>query len=166
MGFLATFLGAAFGVVAGALIQYLFTFLIERRNRRRLLSDLQIETRYNLVVVDQMLEEVRRFRAAANPSAFESYQWFYRTKDMLSIALRNVVQSGQFYKMFSQDEILGIQKAVQFFDATLEQNFIVNKINQLKQAKDVPGAHQFANYLEGEINTHKRTIETVLRQRK
>jgi hypothetical protein len=90
MDFWATVLGAAIGaavgVVAGALIQFLVQILIERRNRKLVLSDLRKEAQYNLKIANEMHAEVGRFRAAAQPGTFSTYQWYFRTKDMLGLA--------------------------------------------------------------------------------
>ena len=74
MDFWATFLGAAFGVVAGAFIQYLVQMWIARHNRKLVLSDLRKEAQYNLGVANDMLNEISRFRAAAQPDTFSTYQ--------------------------------------------------------------------------------------------
>jgi hypothetical protein len=159
MDFWATFLGAAFGVVAGAIIQYIVQIWIARRNRKLVLSDLNKEAQYNLGVANEMLNEVSRFRAAAQPDTFSTYQWYFRSKDMLGTVLNNIITSGQLYRIFTQREITEIQLLRQFFDPQLESTFIASKINQFKGAKDIAGAHRSANtYLEVEI---KKGIATL-----
>jgi hypothetical protein len=158
--FLAALLGAAIGVVAGALIQYLAAFLINRYERRRRWSDLQIEAEYNLNIAEEMLNEVRRFRAAAQPATFANYQWYFRAKDMLSIALTRMVNSGELYRMFNRQEILDLQSIVQFFTPALEQNF-ANQIEQLKTTDDYAGAMNLANHLERQINDNIARIHRL-----
>ena len=77
MDFLATFLGAAFGVVAGAAIQYLAQIFIDRHKQKAVLSDLRKEAQYNLGVANDMFNEVAKFRVAAQPDTFATYQWFF-----------------------------------------------------------------------------------------
>ncbi len=150
MDFLATMLGAALGVVAGTVIQYFVQLLITRYNRKRNLRDLKIEAQYNLKIAEQMLAEVGRFRAAAQPAIFANYNWYFRAKDMLSVALQRIITSGELYRMFSQQEIVLLQDLLQYFSIQSEQ-FIADRINVLKTKNDIVGAHQFANYVEQEI---------------
>lgn len=159
--FTATLLGSAFGVVAGALIQYLVAILVIRYRRTKNLADLRVETEYNLAIAEQMLDEVQKFRAAAQPATFQSYSWWFRAKDMLGIALKRIIDSGELYRMFSKEEILDIQALVQFLNPNMEQ-FISDRINELKVNDDVNGAHQFANHIEREINARIKTIRALL----
>ena len=151
MDFLATFLGAAFGVVAGAAIQYLAQIFIDRHKQKAVLSDLRKEAQYNLGVANEMLNEVAKFRAAAQPDTFATYQWFFCSKDMLGTVLNGIINSGQLYRTFTQREITEIQQLRQFFDPNLETTFVSNRINEYKEAKNYAGALQFANHLETQI---------------
>jgi hypothetical protein len=161
MDFWATFLGAAFGVVAGTVVQYVFQVAIERRNRKLLLTDLRKEAQYNLGVVNDMLKEVDRFRAAAQPAIFSTYHWIFRSKDMLGLALNRMISSGQLYRMFNAREITEIQQLQQFFNPNMEQQFVANRIDQLRDAKDIAGAHQFADFLDGAMNKGVATLTSL-----
>jgi hypothetical protein len=165
MDFWATFLGAAVGVVAGATIQYLAQIFIDRHHRRLVLLDLRKEAQYNLGVANDMLGEVIKFRAAAQPETFATYQWFFRSKDMLGTVLNRIITSGQLYAMFSKREIAEIQQLRQFFDPNFETAYIFNQVNQFKEAKNFAGALQFANHLEGQIKQGIATL-TALTQKK
>jgi hypothetical protein len=164
MDFWATFLGAAFGVVAGAIMQYLVQIGIERRNRKLLLSDLAKEAQYNLEIANLMLAEVARFRAAAQPGTFATFQWYFRAKDMLGITFNRIVSSGHLYKMFTQREISEIQQLQQFFNSQMEGQFVAGRINQLREENDIAEAHKFATYLENEIRKGIVTL-TALTQK-
>jgi len=165
MDFWATFLGAAFGVVAGAIIQYLVQILIERRNRKLILSDLRKEAQFNLGVANAMLDEVARFRAAAQPDAFPTFQWYFRAKDMLGTALTRVVSSGQLYRMFTEREITDIQQYLQFFNPQMEGQFVAGRINQLRDTMDIPEAHNFARFLGAEIRKGIATLTHISQKR-
>ena len=165
MPFLATFLGAAFGVVAGAAIQYLAQVWIERRNRKLVLSDLRKEAQYNLGVVNDMLGEVVKFRAAAQPDTFAGYHWYFRSHDMLGTVLNQIINTGQLYRMFTEREIAEIQQLRQFFNPDLERTFIFNQINQYKEAKNYAGALQLANHLEGQIKQGIATLTATVDKR-
>jgi hypothetical protein len=148
--FTATLLGSAFGVVAGAFIQYLVTIWLSRHNRQKNLKDLKTEAKYNLRVAEQMLEQVRRMRVAAQPATFNNFVWLFRAKDMLSIALTRIIASGDLYKMFTEQEILRIQLLVEFFNAQTDE-FITNRLASIKSSNDIAEAHRFADWLEGQI---------------
>jgi hypothetical protein len=166
MDFWATFLGAAFGVVAGAVLQYLAQILIARRNRKLILSDLRKEALYNLGVANDMLNEVAKLRAAAQRDTFATYRWYFRSKDMLGTVLNQIINSGQLYRIFTEREITEIQHLRQFFDPSLEQNFIAAKINQLRDDNNITEAHQFANtYLEIEIKKGMATLTNIANKR-
>jgi hypothetical protein len=163
--FWATLIGAAIGVVAGALLQYLAAILIGRYQRRQHWSDLQTEAAYNLNIANEMLNEARRFRTAAQPATFAQYQWYFRAHGMLSIALTRIINSGELYRMFTRDEIFDLQSIVQFFTADMERQFIANRVEQLKAANDYAGAQQFANYIEQEINDKIAKIQRLRAKR-
>ena len=161
MDFWATFLGAAFGVIAGAGIQYFVQLGIGRHNRKLMISDLSKEARYNLGVAQDMLREVDRFRAAAQPDTLATYNWYFRSKDMLGTVLNRVINEGQLYRMCTEREITEIQQLRQFFDPQFETNFISTRINQAKEAKDIAGAHQFANFLDAEVKKGIATLTSL-----
>ena len=106
-------------------MQYIVQVGIERRNRKLLLSDLNKEAQYNLGVANDMLKEVDRFRAATQPAIFPTYQWYFRAKDMLGVALGRMISSGQLYRIFTQREVSEIQQVQQFFNLQMEQQFIL-----------------------------------------
>jgi hypothetical protein len=161
MDFVATLFGAAIGVVAGAAIQYLAQIFINRHNRKAVLSDLRKEAQYNLGVANDMLGEVAKFRAAAQPETLATYQWFFRSKDMLGTVLNGIISSGQLYRMFTQREIAEIQQLRQLFDPTLESTFIATRINQYKENKNYAEALLFANHLEGQLKQGIATITVI-----
>jgi hypothetical protein len=162
---LGSAIGAAVGVVAGAFIQYLVQIWIERRNRKLVLADLRKEAQYNLGIANEMLAEVGRFRAAAQPETFATYQWYFRCKDMLGIALNRITLSGQLYRIFNEREITEIQQLRQFFDPPFETNFIAGRISQLRDNKDISEAHNFANFLDGEIRKRIATLASIGQKR-
>jgi hypothetical protein len=104
-----------------ALLQYLAAILIGRYQRRQHWSDLQTEAAYNLNIANEMLNEARRFRTAAQPATFVQYQWYFRAHGMLSIALTRIINSGELYRMFTRDEIFDLQSIVQFFTADMDR---------------------------------------------
>jgi hypothetical protein len=161
LDFLATLMGAAVGVVAGTVIQYLVQIWVNRHSRKLNIKDLKIEAEYNLAIAEQTLTEVGKFRAAAQPATFANYKWFFRSKDMLSVALTRTINSGEFYRIFNRQEIVAIQELVQWFNAQFEQ-FIFDHIEKLKVNGDIPGAHQFANHLDMEIRRRIDTIKSLI----
>jgi hypothetical protein len=66
--------------------------------------------------------------------------------------------------MFAPQEISKIQQLQQFFNLQMETQFIAGRINQLRDANDIAGAHNFATYLETEIRKGIATI-TALTQK-
>lgn len=163
--FVATLLGAAVGVIAGALIQYLSQILIDRYNRKKVLADVRTEAEYNLAIARQMLGEVAKFRAAAQPATFQAYQWYFRSQDMLAIALNRVTNSGELYRLFDHNEILEIQSMRQFFSPQFERQFISDQINLHKTNSDIPEAHQFANFLDAELNKHIVVLQNLTKKK-
>jgi|HubBroStandDraft_6_1064221.scaffolds.fasta_scaffold162709_3 ABC-type molybdate transport system substrate-binding protein len=53
--------------------------------------------------------------------------------------------------MFTQREVSEIQQVQQFFNPQMEQQFISGRITQLRDAEDIAGAHQFVDYLDGQM---------------
>ncbi len=80
---------------------------------------------------------------------------------MLGTVLNRVINEGQLYRMCTEREITEIQQLRQFFDPQFETNFISTRINQAKEAKDIAGAHQFANFLDAEVKKGIATLTSL-----
>jgi hypothetical protein len=152
-------------VVAGAAIQYLAQIFIDRHKQKAVLSDLRKEAGCNLAVVNDMLGEVGRFRTAAQPDTFPTYRWPYRAKDLLWIAFNQMLSSGQLYRIFTQREITEIQRLQQFLTPQMEDMYIVGQITQRKNDNNIPGAHQFADVLEGKIREGVAALNIIANKR-
>ena len=77
--FWATTFGAAIGVVAGTLIQYLLDLLLAKRSRVRQRHALVKEMSYNRSLVAELTEELGRFRNAVNARVFNTYYGYFPT---------------------------------------------------------------------------------------
>jgi hypothetical protein len=64
--FWATLMGAAFGVLAGALIQFIAQYFIDRSAQDRQRQALKKEMQYNLQVLLDLSDECRQLRNAVN----------------------------------------------------------------------------------------------------
>lgn len=62
--FWATVFGAALGVMAGTLIQYLVTLLLNQQTKKRQKNALMKEFVYNRSLVDELMGEIQKFRNA------------------------------------------------------------------------------------------------------
>jgi hypothetical protein len=60
--FWATVFGAALGVVAGTVIQYLLSLALDRRSKERQRKALVKEMVYNRSLVDELAREAQQFR--------------------------------------------------------------------------------------------------------
>ena len=77
--FWATAMGAAFGVVAGTVIQYLLILLAQKDSRRRQKHGLAKEMAYNRSLVDELLAAVTAFRNAVNGRVFQTYFGYFHS---------------------------------------------------------------------------------------
>jgi hypothetical protein len=155
--FIATLLGAAFGVVAGALVQYLAEAYLNRRKAMQQRRDISAEAVYNISAVGELIAESGRLRAAAQPGAIQTYFGVFQFNAVLWIAMQQMVTSGLLYRAFTHMEIEKIQKAMLFLNGNTGQ-FVANRINQIKAATDINDALQFANWIEATCKQHLDTI--------
>jgi hypothetical protein len=75
--FWATLTGAAVGVVAGAIIQYIAQIFIDRSKQSRQRQALKKEMQYNLAVVSDLSDECRRLRDAVNGDVLKTYFGYF-----------------------------------------------------------------------------------------
>src|SRR5271165_5186646 len=110
--FWATALGAALGVVAGTVIQYLLTLALERRSRGRQRNGLVKEMIYNRSLVNELADEVERFRNAVNGGVFNTYYGYFNIGKGI-FAQANASAGNEFlYELLSADDIRHLQRVV------------------------------------------------------
>jgi hypothetical protein len=115
--FWPTALGAALGVVAGVLVQYLFQWAISLDGNRRIRQAIAKECSYNLLVVDDIEAALRRFRNSINGDAPQNAQTFIPFGQGLHLQVNNLANSGRLYEFFDDANLKRIQNVVQNLSA-------------------------------------------------
>jgi hypothetical protein len=109
MDFWATFLGAAFGVVAGTLVQFGTQYLFNHFTGKEQRSALKKEMQANLALVSDLKAEATRFRNAINGDSLNKYFGFFNFERGLFIQSTALMNSGKLYKWFSIDDLRKLQ---------------------------------------------------------
>ena len=155
--FLATMIGAALGVVAGAVIQFLVQQWLDRAEFKRQLDDIRAEAVYNISAVNELIAEAGRLRALAHPGGIQNYLGIFPFANVLWIAMNRIVNSGRLYRTFSHAEIEKIQKTMVFLSGATG-SWVTTRVNQVKTAGDFQDAINLASYIEQTCRQHMDTI--------
>src|SRR5207302_9686462 len=125
--FWATLIGAAAGVIAGALIQYIVQMFLDSNAQKRQRRALKKEMQYNLLVVSDLSDEYGRLRNAVNGDALTTYFGYLNYGKGFfnqSIALLN---NGLLYQWFSIEALKKLQKVSTILNVHNE-NWVTNNI--------------------------------------
>lgn len=155
--FWATVLGAAIGVVAGAIIQYGVDFLVRRRTEHDQRAALKKEMQYNLMVVGDLITESRNLRNAFNGDLLRDYfgiLGFDRGNFTQSNALLN---SGKLYKWFAVEDLKKLQR-IAFLMNPGNANWVANNIKLRCESSKDPKTYdkgetgKFIKFIEDQIS--------------
>jgi hypothetical protein len=168
--FWATVFGAALGVMAGTLIQYLVTLLLNQRTRRRQKNALMKEFVYNRSLVDELLAELQNFRNAVNGDALNTYFGYFGFSRAIFAQANACTINGMLYELFSADEIRHAQRIVSLLSAANEnwvngeikrrRDTLINTPAQFNKAEAV----QFVNFLENQIRDVANWMDGLMRK--
>lgn len=167
--FFATLLGAAIGVPAGSLVQFLAQAFIDRGREARQRASLLKEVEYNLLILRSLREEATKFRNAVNGRALGTYFGYLSFSDGLFVQTSELAKNGNLYRWFDVATISTIQKAAKFFSSGNEAwfNAEVKKLKEQFEANserlNYEEAVKFANYLEGSLEAMERDLQAVTR---
>ncbi|MBY6262246.1 hypothetical protein EI613_10005 [Azospirillum sp. 412522] len=159
--FSATLIGTAVGVVAGTLVQYFVEIVLSWSKRRGVLSDIKNEAAFNKAVLEQLLAELGRYRALAQPNMLGNYLGYFKAGSGLWLSMNTIISSGHLYKTFKQNEILMIQKLNNILSPGNEK-WINEKVEQIKASGNIAEALNFANYLEQQFREGLETVGMII----
>jgi hypothetical protein len=155
--FWATVFGAALGVMAGTLIQYLVTLLLNQQTKKRQKNALMKEFVYNRSLVDELMGEVQKFRNAVNGDVLNTHFGYFGYSRAIFARANACTINGMLYELFSADDIRHAQRIVSLLSAGNE-----NWVNgEIKRRRDVlintpakfnkAEAVQFVNFVDNQI---------------
>jgi hypothetical protein len=165
--FWATLVGAAVGVVAGALIQYIAQHFVDRNAQVRQRHALKMEMQYNLQVVSDLSDECARFRNAVNGDTLKIYFGYLGYEKALWSQTNALLNSGLLYHWFP----VGVLKKLQKISTVLNvnnANWVNNSITQRREtAKAETGFNktdvvQFVNFIENQINETRTLLSEFI----
>jgi hypothetical protein len=165
MDFWATFLGAAFGVVAGTLVQFFTQSLFNRSTEKEQRSGLKKEMQANLALVSDLKAQAAVFRNAINGDSLNKYFGYFTFERGLFSQTTALLNSGKLYKWFSIEDLRKLQlistKLNVAASSFINQNIVQRRDKAIAgEGYDKSEAVQFANYIDGEL----RETETLLNQ--
>jgi hypothetical protein len=164
--FWATLIGAAAGVVAGALIQYIVQFFIGRLEQRRQRQALKKEMEYNLQVVADLIVECTNLRNAVNGNALNMYFGYLQYERGIfaqSIALLN---NGLLYRWFTIEALKKLQRITSILNVA-HANVINSSIKERRDAAAAgtlsqAQATQFVNFIERELTEIRQLLNEFI----
>jgi hypothetical protein len=164
MEFWATLTGAAVGVVAGTLIQFLVQAIVDYRKRSEQRAAFRKEMSYNIAVLDELTSETTRLRNAINGDALGQYAGHFSYEQGIFVQTVALLNSGQLYRWLPIADFQKLQKIVGLLSAN--RSVVVN--NEVVKRKDAcisgqdfskPEAVQFVNFLEGQHQEIRRLLQ-------
>ncbi len=168
--FWATAIGAAIGVIAGTLIQYLLTLLLDKRSLARQRRGVVKEMTYNRSLVAELTEELERFRNAVNGRVFNTYYGYFNLAKAIFAQANASAGNGFLYDMLSADDIRSLQRVVLFLsvnsenwtngEITRRRNILLNTPNQFDHAELV----RFVEFLAGQIRDVGNWIDGLIKK--
>lgn len=155
--FLATVVGAALGVVAGTIIQYFVTRLLEKKTMARQKRALVKELIYDRSLVSELAQEAQNFRNAVNGGVFNTYFGYFAFSRAIFAQANACANNGMLYEMLSTDDIRHAQRIVSLLSApnenwvngeiTRRRNILINTPESFDRAEVV----QLVNLIENQI---------------
>jgi hypothetical protein len=133
MEFWATLLGAAVGVPAGAIVQYLAQLGIDWAREQSQKDALASELEFNRTLLDEFSAELRQFRNAVNASAVNGYYGYFQLSNGLFVQATAMISSGHLYRWMDKETIRKIQRASRFLSVGTEQ-WLNGEVDKLREA--------------------------------
>jgi hypothetical protein len=165
--FLATLVGAAVGVVAGALIQYVAQLFLERRVQKYQRQALKKELQYNLQVVGDLERECTRLRNAVNSGTLGSYFGYLSFERAIWSQTNVLMFNGLLYRWFAIEALTKFQKVVAILSAPTS-GWINSNIAQRREsaqkgeASDKVQLAAFVDHVENQINEARACLNDLL----
>lgn len=165
--FWATVFGAALGVIAGTVIQYVLTFALDRRSRAHQKKALVKELTYNRSLVDELVQEAKKLRNAVNGDVLSSYSGYFSFGKGLFAQAHAATISGMLYDFLSIEDIKNAQKIVYLLSNTNE-NWVNNEISKRRalsadsQRFDRAEAVRFVDFIEEQLSDLVTRIEQLI----
>lgn len=170
VGFAATLIGTAIGVIAGIFIQYFLTLALEKRSKKLQLNALTKEFIYNKAFVEELVEEAKNFRNAVNGGVFDKYFGYFQLGKALFIQANASATSGVLYEIFEADDIRNIQKVVSKLSIGTE-NWLNGEITRRRQAAvSSPTAFDkielinFVDFVDKDMSDVARSINSIIKR--
>ena len=162
--------GAALGVVAGTVIQYILTLLLNQQTRKRQENALAKEFIYNRSLVDELLTEAQKFRNAVNGDVLNTYFGYFGFGRAIFAQANACTMNGVLYELFSADEIRHAQRLVSTLSVANE-NWVNGEIKRRRDTLIATPAQfnkaetvQFVNFLENQIHEIATWIDALMKK--
>lgn len=166
--FWATVFGAALGVIAGTVVQYLLTFALDRRSKRRQKTALMKELIYNQNLVNELLSEVQKLRNAVNGDVLSTYHGYLAYSKALFAQANACATNGLLYELLSVEDIRDAQRVVSTLSLSNENwvNAEVarrrNDAAQRPQGYDRAEAVKFVDFVDNQVADLRLTVDRLI----
>ncbi len=162
--FWPTLAGAAVGVAAGAVIQFLAQKILDASNRRARRRSFVRELRFNLIVLSNLLQETNRLRSAVHGQNFSSYNGYIRASLGLFLVTNQIASSGEVYDLLNDADLSRMQQIVALLSLPNEK-WINDQIHQYKAGPATVASSQgigFVDYIEKQFTECRDSIGEII----
>jgi hypothetical protein len=167
MEFWGALAGAAVGVVAGTIVQFLVQKILNFRADLMAKAALRKEMECNLQLVAELEAEAQHFRNAVNGDVLATYFGYFNFERGLFIQASALLNSGLLYKLYKIDDL----KKLQIVSTRLQvntANFINQNITRRREAAKLghdynkQEAVQFVNFVDTQIKETRKLLSEFI----
>ena len=130
--FVAPGFGVFLGVIAGALVTFGLTLLLNRMHKRQRVQALATELRLNIQTLELFLKDIQKLRNAVNANAVATYHGYFALAKLLFVTADEMLRSGLLYKHLVFEEISTLQRLSRDFSFLGGEQTMNMQITQLR----------------------------------
>lgn len=157
----STLVGTVAGFVFAIALFYLTERIKRERDRAKILKGLRRELKFDLALFESWLKGIEDARPQV--AAGDRNIWLYLDYTrFLSIFIGQAVRDGILYDLLTDDELVGLDKAMRSCNPGAEQEFFT-KLNQWK-AGQIDNADMFKTFEFNKfvVTTSKKALEGII----
>lgn len=157
---LSTLIGTIAGFIFAIALFYLTERIKRQRDRNKILSGLQRELKFDIALFESWLKGIEDARPQV--AAGDQNIWLYLDYSrFLSIFIGQAVRDGLLYDLLTDDELIGLDRAMRSCNLGAEQDFFT-RLNQWK-AGQINNAEMFKifEFHKFVVTTSKKALQGI-----
>ena len=151
------------GVVAGAIIYILINKYASYSRAKQKLINLKFEFEFNIWLLKSFIEEIAKYRDAANSGDLAGYNGYFNLSRVISATANKMFLDGSLYKYLNQEDAGKLQSFYGEFNLNGE-NYINNQISQNKINFVKQKTIENIDFWEKKFQDYKKMLEEILKK--